>query len=185
MRRRSACCLVLILLLAACSTPPDKERQQAETALDAARAAGAATYAAVAFEDAQAALKQYDAAVAQRDYRQALSHALEARDLAYAAVKQVETRKTELRNQADRLAADLDALITRATTRLAPAGRMAGPGAARLRTARDAGRVALQEARTHLAQLDYQRAVRALEPAVSRLRREMPAQDAPAQKKKK
>jgi hypothetical protein len=177
--------MILGLLLVACSTPPDKERQQAEVALQAARDAGAPAYAPAEFENAQAAFRKSDAAVAQRDYRQALSHALDARDLAYAAVKRVDARKTELQSQADRLATELDSLVTRATARLAAGGRATGAAAARLRTARDAGRTALQEARTNLAQLDYQNAVRTLEPAVSRLRREMPGQDAPAQKRKK
>jgi hypothetical protein len=170
--------MILGLLLVACSTPPDTERQQAEVALQAARDAGAPAYAPAEFENAQAAFRKSDAAVAQRDYRQALSHALDARDLAYAAVKRVDARKTELQSQADRLATELDSL-------LAAGGRATGAAAARLRTARDAGRTALQEARTNLAQLDYQNAVRTLEPAVSRLRREMPGQDAPAQKRKK
>jgi hypothetical protein len=185
MLRRSAWCLIPVLLLAACSTPPEKERQQAQTALDAARAAGAETYAAAEFQDAQSALKKYDAAASQRDYRQALNHALESRDLAYTAAKQAEARKAELRSQADRLAADLDGLITRATARLTSPQRPAGAAAARLRSARDAGREALQEARTHLAQLDYQKAVRALEPAVSKLGREMPAVSSATKKGKK
>jgi hypothetical protein len=185
MLRRSAWCLILGLLLAACSTPPDKERQEAEAALAAARSADAATYAPVEFQDAQDALEKYDAAVGQRDYRQALNHALEARHLASTAATQAQARKAELRNQADRLAVDLDALIARATARLTSPPRPTGPAAARLRSARDAGRVALQEARTQLAQLNYQKAVRALEPAVSRLGREMPAVTSAPKKDKK
>ncbi len=175
----SACCWLRV------QRPPDKERQQAEAALAAARSADAETYATVEFQDAQSALKKYDAAVGQRDYRQALNHAMEARDLAYTAATKAQARKTELRSQADRLAADLDALITRATARLTSPQRPAGAAATRLRSARDAGREALQEARTHLVQLDYQKAVRTLEPVVSKLGREMPPVSSEPKKGKK
>jgi hypothetical protein len=185
MLRRTACCLVLGLLLSACSSPPEKERQQAVAAIEAARTAGAPIYAAAEFRDAQAALAKYEQAVAQRDYRQALNHALEARDLAFTATSLVEPRKAELRSQADRLAAELDALVTRATARLSASPRLPASAASRLRAARDAGRSALQKARTHLADLEYPQATQAVEPAVIRLRRELPAQaDAPQKRKK-
>jgi hypothetical protein len=71
--------------------------------LEAARAAGADVYAPIEFRDAQASLKKYDDAVAQRDYRLALNDALEARDRAYEAVKQAGDKKAELRSQTDRL----------------------------------------------------------------------------------
>src|SRR5258708_7676149 len=95
--------LLASFLTAGCSEPPDKERQQAEGALEAARAAAADVYAPTEFQDAQASLKKYDDAVAQRDYRLALNDALEARDRAYEAVKQAGNKKSELRSQTDRL----------------------------------------------------------------------------------
>ena len=153
--------------------------------MDAARSAGAQTYATAELRDAQTALAKYDVAVAQRDFRQALNHALEARDLAYTAARHVDIRKAELRNQADRLAAELDGLIARATTRLDAPGRPTGAAGTRVRTARDAGKVALQKARSQLAELHYHEAAAALEPAVLRLRREMPTPPAAAQKRKK
>ena len=100
-----ACVLLGALVLPGCSDPPEKERQQAEGALEAARAAGADVYAPIEFQDAQASLKKYDDAVAQRDYRLALNDALEARDRAYEAVKQAGDKKAELRSQTDRLVA--------------------------------------------------------------------------------
>ena len=56
--------------------------QQAQGAIDAARAAGADQYAREEFTAAEDALKRSHEAVAQRDYRQALNTALDARERA-------------------------------------------------------------------------------------------------------
>jgi predicted S18 family serine protease len=180
---RFAAVLVLAALLAACSEPPIKERQQAEGAIEAARAAGAETYASAEFSDAQASLKRYDDAVAQRDYRQALSAALDARDRAYDAAKQASNKKSELRSQADRLAAELTNLIAATNSKLgAPAPR---PVTERLKSARDAADQALQEARALDGRQDYPAAVARLTPAIETLRRELNVQQAPAPPKRK
>ena len=180
-----ASAIAALVVLPACSEPPDKERQQAEGALEAARAASADTYAPTEFQEAQAALKKYDDAVAQRDYRLALNNALEARDRAYDAVKKAGNQKAELRSQSDRLTQDLETLFAAAGARLtSTAGRPVGPAADRLRSARDAGNKALQEARTRTAKQDYPGAVEKLKPAVEALQRELPG-SAPAPPRKK
>jgi hypothetical protein len=66
------------LFAAACSEPPSKEMNQAQGAIDAARAAGAEQYAADELKAAVDALAQYEVAVTARDYRLALAHALVA-----------------------------------------------------------------------------------------------------------
>ena len=73
---------------AACGDPPDKEMQQAQGAIDAARAAGADQYARDEFTAAEDALKRSHDAVAQRDYRLALNAALDARERAQTAAKE-------------------------------------------------------------------------------------------------
>ena len=73
---------------AACGDPPDKEMQQAQGAIDAARAAGADQYARDEFTAAEDALKRAHEAVDQRDYRQALNNALDARERAQTAAKE-------------------------------------------------------------------------------------------------
>src|SRR5690606_23255882 len=81
---------LVILALAGvfgCAEPPRKEMDQAQGAIDAARAAGADVYAADSLSEAITALTRADEAVAQRDYRQALSHALDARERAQAAAR--------------------------------------------------------------------------------------------------
>jgi methionyl-tRNA synthetase len=185
MRRLAACCL-LTVAVAACSEPPDKERHQAEGAIEAARAAGAETYAPVEFQDAQSALKKYEDAVAQRDYRQALNDALEARDRAYEAAKQAGNKKAEDRGRADRLVSELDALVAAASTRLtSTTARPVGPSAERLRASRDAARQTLQEARSRMAHQDYASAANGLTSSIEKLRKELPAPEPPAPKRKK
>jgi hypothetical protein len=186
MTRRRAAALFFAVLLSACSDPPVKERQQAEGAIEAARAAGAETYAAAEFNDAQSSLKRYDDAVAQRDYRQALSAALEARDRAYEAAKQASNKKSEQRSQADRLAAELNTLVASASARLtAGNARPVGAAAERVKAVRDAGSSALQEARTLAEKQDYPGAVARLTPAIADIRRELNVSPPAAQAKRK
>src|SRR3954471_17913851 len=109
-------CLVSLAVLAAmggvaCGDPPDKEMQQAQGAIDAARAAGADQYAKEEFTAAEDALKRSHDAVAQRDYRQALNTALDARERAQLAAKEAAERKAVARTDAERALADADAAL--------------------------------------------------------------------------
>ena len=81
-------CSLGAAVLAACAEPPTREISQAQGALDAARAAGAEAYARTEFQAADAALKKAHDAVAERDYRQALSFALDAREQARTAARE-------------------------------------------------------------------------------------------------
>src|SRR5690606_1094530 len=97
--------LLVILMLAGvlgCAEPPRKEMDQAQGAIDAARAAGADVYATDELSQAVSALTRADEAVAQRDYRQALSHAIDARERAQTAARDAANRKAEARSEADR-----------------------------------------------------------------------------------
>ena len=80
--------LVATCLLAtvACSAPPEKEIQQAKVAIEAAKTAGAEQYAREEFAAAKEALTRADEAVTERDYRLALSHALDSREIGRAHV---------------------------------------------------------------------------------------------------
>src|SRR4029453_19109474 len=66
--------LMTAILSVSCAEPPNKEMNQAQGAIDAARAAGADKFAAAEFAAAQDALKRSEEAVAARDYRQGLTH---------------------------------------------------------------------------------------------------------------
>src|SRR4030088_2953978 len=79
---------VSILSTACRGDPPEKEMQQAQGAIDAARAAGADQYAREEFTAAEEALKHAREAVDQRDYRAALNAALDARERAQTAAKE-------------------------------------------------------------------------------------------------
>ena len=98
-----------MLAVSACGgNPPDKEIQQAQGAIDTARAAGASNYSPDEFAAAEGALAKANAAVGQHDYRQALSFALDARDRAQTAVKDAVDRKATARADADRALRDAD-----------------------------------------------------------------------------
>ena len=116
---------------AACGDPPDKEMQQAQGAIDAARAAGADQYARDEFAAAEDALKRAHDAVDQRDYRQALNTALDARERAQTAAKEAVDKKATARADATKALADADAALhdARAKLKAAETARVAGADA--------------------------------------------------------
>jgi hypothetical protein len=167
--------LLLLALSGACAEPPTKERHQADGAVAAAKAADAATYAPAILQAAEEALRHYDEAVAQGDYRLALNYAIDARDRAYEAAKQASNDKAAARSQAERLATEFEVLLKRAETRVAGAGsRSAGSSAERLRSITKSGPALLQEARALLGRQDYRGTIKLLTPPVEALRREFP-----------
>jgi hypothetical protein len=110
--------LLVAVLTAACGTPPNKEMDQAQGAIDAARAAGADRYAAQEFEGATASLQAAHDAVAQRDYRLALNHALESRERAQNAAREAADTRARLRGEVERAMAEVDALLAQARMRV-------------------------------------------------------------------
>jgi|SoiMethySBSTD1v2_1073268.scaffolds.fasta_scaffold1130497_2 hypothetical protein len=170
-RRVYGLALALAMLATACAEPPTTERNQAEGAIAAARAGEAAIYAPDELKAAEAALAKYDAAVAQRDFRQALNLAMEARDTAYEAVKHAGDEKAAVRSQAERLVTDVDALIKQAAIKRgqSPARPPADHPAVDLKAAA----VTLQEARTALAQARFPDVVSQLAPLAEQLRKEL------------
>ena len=110
--------LVMVVLSASCAEPPNKEMNQAQGALDAARAAGADTYAAAEFKAAEVALRKSEEAVAAGDYRQALNHALDSRERAQTSAKMAVDGRAEARAQAERAITEVATLLSRAQTEL-------------------------------------------------------------------
>jgi hypothetical protein len=145
------------LMAAACGDPPDKEMQQAQGAIDAARAAGADQYARDEFTAAQEALKRSHEAVEQRDYRQALNAALDARERAQTAAKQAADGKATARADADKALAEASAALADANARLrtAEAGRTSARALSAARRAIAGDNTAVQEARTAFQKGDY------------------------------
>lgn len=103
-----ATCFAALLVSSACTSPPEKELHQAEGALETARAAGAARYAAEAFGAAEAAMARANTAVTERDYKQALNHALDAREHALNAVRTAADNRARVRGELEQRMADID-----------------------------------------------------------------------------
>jgi len=172
--RRSHLALALVCLmgsLSGCAAPPTKELSQAEGAIDAARAAGAATYATDDLQAAEATLARAHADVTERDFRAALGHALDARARAQVAATAAVEQRVTARLAADQTLDDFASLIEKLDAALAtpeakrvpaPAHRRAAAAVATalatLRDARDAvGRDDLSVLRpipAHIATLD-------------------------------
>ena len=181
MVRRLVIAAAVAAAAVSCSAPPEKELHQAEGALAAARAADAATYAPAELKTAEDALAQYDAAVGARDYRQALSLALAARDGAYEAARRASDEKAAARGEAEQRVAALDALTRTATARLGGVGgpRPSGATAEHIRTTLRPAASALQEARARLGRQDYRGAIASVEPVLDLLRKAMDGANPP------
>lgn len=156
--------------LAGCSAPPQKERDQAASAIAAAKAADAAEYAQTDLRSAEASLVEYDRSVAQGDYRAALSHAISARDVAYRAAKVAGEAKAAARSEAEGLIVDFGGLLMVARTRqssLPPAA------AGRTRATLKSSAKLMQEARSLLDKQDYKGVVARLQPVVQTLQKDL------------
>jgi hypothetical protein len=171
--RRVAALLTMILLVAGCSEPPNKEINRAQGAIDAARAAGADQYASDAYTAATSALQQAHEAVDQRDYRLALSRAIDAYERAQDAAKLAADGKAKARSDAEMLVSTanaaaivLDSKLKGADAAHVPARDLLEPR----RTAKDAA-ATLQKARAALkagAYLDVMASVKGLEPQIQK-----------------
>jgi hypothetical protein len=154
---RRASLTIAVLLLAGCAEPPNREMDQAQGAIEAARAAGADQYAVDEYSAATTALERARVAVDARDYRLALNHALDARERAKAAAKEAATGKASVRSEAERQLAAAAAALRSAGDRLkgATAARVPSREIAALRNALDAADGTLQKARAALGRDDY------------------------------
>jgi hypothetical protein len=117
----SGAVLIASLSLSACAEPPNKEMDQAQGAIDAARAAGAEQYAEDEFDAATTTLQLAHDAVALRDYRLALNHALESRQHAQNAAREAADSRARIRGEVERAMAEATALLGQASTAVAAA----------------------------------------------------------------
>ena len=120
-------CLLAFVLLAACGSPPNKEMDQAQGAIDAARAAGADRYAADELTAAQRSLALATQAVDQRDYRLALNHAIESREQAQAAAREAAETQARLRGDLERARVEIASLLVQANGRVVTAEKTRVP----------------------------------------------------------
>jgi hypothetical protein len=174
--RSAAAAILGAVALAACAEPPTREIGQAQGAIEAARAAGAETYARTGFLAADDALRRAHTAVADRDYRQALTFALDARERARAAAREAAAAR-------GRAAASVSQAIQQAARSVETfRGRVTGPGSTRDQRARypavlDELMSQLQEARSAVAAGDYPLATeraRAVQTRIDALVAELP-----------
>ena len=167
---------LLVVLATACTSPPNKEMDQAQGAIDAARAAGADRYAPTEFSAATTALKNATDAVAQGDYRLALNHAIDSREQAQNAARVAADTRAKVRGEVERSIAEVNALITQVNAWIA------SPAAARTpRTRRTAQQVVtastaeVQKAGSAMQGDDYAGAQKLLTATKERLQKVLPA----------
>ncbi len=158
---------------------------QAQGAIDAARAAGADRYAAAEYAAANAALARARQAVTVRDYRQALNDALESREHARNAAREAADSKAQARSSVERSMADIAALLAEATARV-QAARKARLAARILHSQEQSlatANAAVQKAGAAVKADDYLTAAKALEGVKPRIEKVIAALEvrAPAQ----
>ena len=165
LRLSTPTCLLLVLLASGCAEPPQREMDQAQGAIDAARAAGADRYATNEYSAATEALENANTAVAARDNRLALSYALESREHAQNAARNAADAKGRVRVDVDHASTELAALIAEGRTLLDTAAREGLPRTRLEQPASDlnAAEARLQEAGEAVDMGDYLGASAALE----------------------
>jgi len=157
-------CVCLALLAVSCGEPPNKEMDQAQGAIDAARAAGADRYAVTEFAAATDALTRSRQAVGERDYRLALNDALESREHAQSAAREAADTRARLRAEVERLIIEVNALLLQVERNIAAAEKARAPQFA-IQEHQDAVAVAtadLQKASAAVSAGDYAAATTAL-----------------------
>ncbi len=182
---RVAAALVLALGLWACAAPPEAEMTEAREALATARAAGAEQYAAEEYRQAAAAVQRSERFVTEGDYRQALSAALEARELAVTTTASASRSKEAARTAAEAAVEQAQASLaaarafTDAATAKPPRTRPERLHVSEVRRAIVLVNVAVQKAREAMGREDYPAASRTLEGVRTRLDEVMAAQPEP------
>lgn len=159
MRRLSVmlCAIVCAIVLSACSAPPQTEINRAQGAIDAARAAGAEQYAPEALATATSAMQQARDAVDQRDYRLALSRAVDAYDRAQEAARLAADARSAARSEAETAINAANVALQQLDARLkaAEAARVPPRELAKVYAARQDAAGTLQKARTLLGEGNY------------------------------
>jgi hypothetical protein len=144
---------------------------QAQGAIDAARAADAEQYATSELTAADEALRRSEQAVAQNDYRLALSLAIDSRERAQAAAKAAVERRAKARGDAERVVAEVNSALTQARSRLTETAlaRLPRRTAADVRSTFTNAEKTMQEARAALEHDDYARATQLANDVSSRI----------------
>ena len=172
---RAALACFVFALASACTSPPNKEMDQAQGAIDAARAAGADRYALAEYTAATTALKSANDAVEQGDYRLALNHAIDSREQAQNAARVAADTRAKVRGDVERSIAEVNALLTQVQQWIASPASARGP-----RTRRAAQQAAtqasadLQKAGSAMQADDYAGAEKLVTATKERLEKALP-----------
>jgi DNA repair exonuclease SbcCD ATPase subunit len=174
--------LLVALLASACAEPPNKEMDQAQGAIDAARAAGADRYATSEYTAATDALKSANTAVSQGDYRLALNYALESREHAQNSAREAADARARMSGEIERSMAEVAGLMAQAGTRLEAARKARAPRRAIDELAAAIARVNedVQEAGEAVKRDDYVAARAALDGVKERIGKALAAVETPA-----
>ncbi len=105
---KRALALMAAFAVAACDQPPTKEIAAAEAEVRKAQAAGADVYVSERYGEADAALQDARRRVAEKDYRGALSSAMEAADKARVAQKAAPTARALARSETEAALAEAE-----------------------------------------------------------------------------
>jgi hypothetical protein len=152
--------LLLVTVLTGCAEPPNKEMNQAQGAIDAARAAGADRYASSELAAAVDSLERSEAAVTQNDYRLALSLAIESRERAQAAANVAADTRAKARGAAERIVTEANSMLTQVRDKWndEALGKLPRRTASDTRDTFAAAEKSMQEARAALEREEYDQA---------------------------
>jgi hypothetical protein len=166
-----------VVVFAACSEPPQREINSAQAAIDAARAAGAEQFAPESFAAATTALQQSHEAVAQRDYRLALTRAVDASDRAQEAARLAAEGKARARTDAEAAINATNTALQQLEARLkaAEAAHVPPRELAPARGAAQDAAAILQKARTSLSVGNYKDATEAVSGLQEQIRTQIAA----------
>jgi hypothetical protein len=175
--RRLAALLCALVVCSACSEPPQKEIDRAQGAIDAARAAGAERYAPEEFKAATAAFRESGDAVTQRDYRLALSKALDASERAQQAARLAADGKARALSEAEKAIATTANSLQQLHVALktAESARLPASALASQRRTASSADVSLQKARALFKASQYLDATDVLEGVNARINEQIRA----------
>jgi hypothetical protein len=160
---RGALVLSIVALLEGCAQPPTRELTAAETALAEARRAEAEKYATELMEQANAAFLAARQRVEQKDYRGALSSAVDAAEKARAAAAAVPSAKLLLKGAAETAQAEAQAALDEVAAIREEAAKAKVPDAAFEAVSAAVGEVeaAMKVVADHLTKEDFAAAQKA------------------------
>jgi chaperonin cofactor prefoldin len=122
--------LLALVLLCACDQPPLKEVAAAEGQLEQARRQGAEAYAPERLKEAEAALQRARSKVQERDYRAALSAAMEAAERARSAAQSAVAARSMTRGAVETAQTEVEAALDEVSAVREEAGKAKVPGQA-------------------------------------------------------